>query len=149
LRFAARREFQCPWCGFVEPLTESLWPSAEPSGWHLRGRNAVHRYIASLGEEAREWLLALYVDRNLNLLAVDTAARGTVSDCPVPFGRIYRHAVQLKAEGFILVHNHPSGDPRPSQSDLEATRRIRSLSRDLDMPLIEHLIVAKNDIWII
>jgi DNA repair protein RadC len=149
LQFAARRHFQCPRCGFVEPLQEQLDSPAKLNPWHLRGRGVVQRYVASLGKEMREWLLALYVDSDLNLLAVDTLAQGTVSDCPVPFGRLYRHAVQLKAQGFILVHNHPSGDARPSQADLQITKRVREVSYDLDMPLIEHLIITKNDVWMI
>jgi DNA repair protein RadC len=113
--------------------------------WHVRGRAAVKAYVATLPQEAREWLLALFVDDNLNLLAVDTIARGDLSSCPVPFARILCRGHALNATGFLLVHNHPSGDPTPSDTDLRLTRRLRHASEDLEMPLIDHLIVAGDE----
>jgi len=112
----------------------------------MHGRRAAHAYAASLGDEAHEWLLALYVDPELRLLAVDTVARGGVSSCKLPIWRIINHGHLLKAAGFILVHNHPSGDARASQADIEATRRLADIGRDLEMPLLDHLIVAGHEI---
>lgn len=110
--------------------------------WHVLGRVAVRSYVASLGHEVHEWLLALFVDSGYSLLAVDTIAKGGVSDVEVNFGRILFRGHQLGAAGFILVHNHPSGDPTPSQADIRITARLAHVSRDLDIPLIDHLIVA-------
>ena len=112
----------------------------------VHGRAAVRSYVRSLGKESREWLLALYVDGNLQLLAVDTVARGTVDDCPVPFWKIIHRAHTLSAGGFILVHNHPSGDVTPSQSDIQITRRLARVSHELDVPLLDHLVVAGDEI---
>jgi DNA repair protein RadC len=98
--------------------------------------------VASLGHEAQEWLLALFVEQNFQLLAVDTIARGGVSDCPVSFSRILFRGHMLKATGFILVHNHPSGDPRPSENDIRTTNALRHVSAELDIPLLDHLIIA-------
>jgi len=115
--------------------------------WSLsHGRAAVKAYVESLGEEAHEWLLALYVDGDLGLLAVDTVARGDVSSCPVPFWKIIERAHALSAAGFVLVHNHPSGDLTPSMSDIRTTRRLADISRELDVPLLDHLIVARDQI---
>jgi DNA repair protein RadC len=102
--------------------------------------------VESLGQEAHEWLLALYVDGHLRLLGVDTVARGGVSDCPVPFWKIISRAHAINARGFVLVHNHPSGDPRPSLADIQVTRRLARISRELDVPLLDHLIVAGNEL---
>jgi DNA repair protein RadC len=102
----------------------------------------VKAYVESLGHEAEEWLLALYVDSELQLLAVDTVARGDFGSCDVPFWKIISRGHALKAKGFILVHNHPSGDPRPSRSDIQITRRLAHVSHELDVPLLDHLIVA-------
>lgn len=110
--------------------------------WHIRGRNSVRQYVASLGEEAREWLLALYVDSHFQLLAVDTVARGSVGSCSVPFWKLFHTGHALAAAGFVLVHNHPSGDPTPSRSDIEVTRQLYLTGRNLEMPLLDHLIIA-------
>jgi DNA repair protein RadC len=137
--------WRCPQCGYVasnDDLPENLF--FRP--WHVRGRAQVKAYVESLGQEAREWLLALYVDKDLQLLAVDTIGRGGVSGVRVSFARILCRGHELNAAGFILVHNHPSGDPRPSRSDIEITGRLRRASAELEMPLLEHLIIAGDEV---
>ena len=138
MRPTAQTDWRCRRCG--ELNVEIPSPQFRP--WHVRSRKDVHAYVRSLGDEASEWLIALYVENGLQLLAVDTIATGDASSCPVPFARILCRGYGLKAAGFILVHNHPSGDPTPSQSDITATERLRRASHDLDMPLLDHLIVA-------
>jgi DNA repair protein RadC len=115
----------------------------------MHGREAVRSYVASLGEEAHEWLLALYVNSELGLLAVDTLARGDVSSCRVPIWRIINHGHLLKACGFILVHNHPSGSPLASMADIRATQLLQEIGRDAELPLLNHFIIAGDDMWII
>jgi DNA repair protein RadC len=111
--------------------------------WHVvHGRSAVKAYVASLGCESHEWLLALYVDAEYQLLAVDTVARGDVGSCALPVWKLLERGHRLPAAAFILVHNHPSGDPRPSWSDINTTNRLAHVSRELGIPLIDHLIIA-------
>src|SRR5688572_2434960 len=138
--------WECPRCGHTETLNDDLPPERLYRPWHIRGRAAVKAYLATLPLEAREWLLALFVDNELNLLAVDTVAQGDISSCRVPIARILCRGHALGAKGFLLVHNHPSGDPTPSAADIRLTRRLRHASEDLDMPLLEHLIVAGDEI---
>jgi DNA repair protein RadC len=52
----------------------------------------------------------------------------------------------LCAAGFILVHNHPSGDATPSNTDLKATARLAHVCRELDLPMLDHIIIAGNEI---
>lgn len=138
---------KCPQCGYV-PSPERSFPDGyffRP--WDLRhGRKAVKAYVQSLGEEANEWLLALYVDPHLQLIAVETVNRGQVDEVHVPFWKLMERGKALAAAGFVLVHNHPSGDPRPSLADIRLTVRLAQTSRDLDMPLLDHLIVAGEHI---
>ena len=103
-------------------------------------------YVASMGEEAREWLLALYVDRQLQLLAVDTVNRGSVDDCALSFWNIIDRGRALNAAGFMLVHNHPSGDPTPSKEDIQVTRRLACVAHELDVPLLDHFIIARDEL---
>jgi DNA repair protein RadC len=139
--------WQCPQCGYIAQSNDELTPDAFFRPWHVvHGRAGVKAYVESLGEEAHEWLLALYVDAGLQLLAVDTVARGDVAGCDVPFWKLINRGHELKAAGFILVHNHPSGDPTPSHSDIRMTARLYHASRDLEMPLLAHLIIAGDEI---
>lgn len=132
----------CPQCGYTEPSNNDPPPAVLFRPWHVRDRKAVHAYVQTLGEEAREWLLALFVDRALNLLAVETIGRGDISGVRVNFAAILCRGHALDAAGFILVHNHPSGDPSPSASDIALTNKLRRLAAELDIPLLDHCIVA-------
>jgi DNA repair protein RadC len=138
--------WQCPRCGFEKASSDAVPNFFRP--WHIRGPAEVKAYVESLGLEANEWLLALYVRQNdsiFELIAVDTVAQGDISSCPVPFGKIAYRGLQLEAEAFILVHNHPSGDPTPSMSDIRSTVRMARLSQDLDMPLLGHYVIANGE----
>jgi len=132
---------QCPNCGHEQAANESPEPNFFRP-WHIRGRNSVRQYVESLGEEANEWLLALYIDEYFQLLAVDTVARGDVGSCIVPFRKIFSRGHSLNAHGFLLVHNHPSGDPTPSRPDIEVTKRLFDTAKNIEMPLVDHLIIA-------
>ena len=137
---------QCPQCGYVlpRPGNDDLSAAALYHPWHVRDQAALMAYVGTLADEAREWLLALFVDDQLNLLSVETMARGGVSECKVDVGEIYLRGRAVRATGFFLVHNHPSGDPTPSRADILVTNRLRRLSAELDLPLIEHVIVARD-----
>ena len=142
----ATAPFECPHCGFIRPSNDDLPADAFFRPWHLNGKHAVQFYVASLGLEAHEWLLALYVAADFELLAVDTIARGGVSTCHVPFSRILCRAYRLGAAGYILVHNHPTGDPTPSHDDHRVTNRLAAASKDLEIPLLGHYIVAGDQL---
>jgi hypothetical protein len=136
-------QLECPQCGYVDPAHSKLPPDPLLRPWHIiHGRLGVKAYVSSLGQEAHEWLLALYVDAELQLLAVDTVARGDVGGVEIPKWKILERGHALKAAGFVLVHNHPSGDPRPSESDIKVTRNLSWVAADLNMPLLDHLIIA-------
>jgi DNA repair protein RadC len=108
----------------------------------VRDRAALFEYVRSLSEETHEWLLAFYVDKELNLLSTETVAKGGLDQCPIDFGAILCRGRALGAKGFLLVHNHPSGDPTPSKPDIAITQRLRRCSEEFEMPLLDHFVVA-------
>ena len=85
----------------------------------------------------------LFLDRKNVLIADEEQARGTVDHVPVYPREVVKRALQINASALILVHNHPSGDPTPSQSDIDMTRRIEDAARALDIVLHDHLIIGK------
>ena len=133
----------CPRCGSALPLSfEKPPPFYRP--WKMDGPKAVVQYVNSLAEELREWLLVFFVDDELSLLAAETVGRGSVSDVKVDFAGIMRCGQMLSAAGIILVHNHPSGDPQPSSIDVKVTRRMAQISREMEIPLLDHFVIARN-----
>lgn len=131
-----------------QPLlpNETVRPIIPFRPWVVRNRAEVLDYVSSLSSETHEWLLALYVDVALNLLSVETVERGSVSGIDLDFGLILCRGRSLAAAGFILVHNHPSGELRASAADIVVTQRLRRASLDVDLPLLDHFIVAGGDI---
>jgi DNA repair protein RadC len=76
------------------------------------------------------------------VLRMITVYQGNVSSSLVRVGELFRDAVRLNATGLILVHNHPSGDSRPSPDDLRLTAETLAAGRLLDIHVLDHLIVA-------
>ena len=92
----------------------------------------------------REQFRVLHLDRRNHLLEAETVASGTHDHAPVYVREVVRRALELSASAIILIHNHPSGDPSPSQADIEMTRRIVEAARVFDLQVHDHLIVSRG-----
>jgi len=91
-----------------------------------------------------EQFRVLYLDRKNVLIADEEQARGTVDHVPVYPREIMRRALELTASALILVHNHPSGDPTPSQADIAMTGRIVAAAEVMGIAVHDHLIIGKS-----
>lgn len=98
--------------------------------------------MASMGSLPDEVLRILFLDASYRLIADETLHRGSVRQLELYPRTIFRRAMEHGATGLILVHNHPSGDPKPSQSDIDATRRLVSLGLSLDVEIVDHIVVT-------
>lgn len=86
----------------------------------------------------------LFLDRKNVLIADEEQARGTVDHVPVYPREVVKRALELNASALILVHNHPSGDPTPSQSDIAMTAQIDSAAQTLGLTVHDHIIIGKS-----
>ena len=86
----------------------------------------------------------LFLDRKNVLIADEAQARGTVDHVPVYPREIMKRALELNASALILVHNHPSGDPTPSESDRAMTAQIEGAAQALGLKLHDHLVIGKS-----
>ncbi|MEM7089959.1 MAG: DNA repair protein RadC [Pseudomonadota bacterium] len=91
-----------------------------------------------------EQFRVFYLDRKNVLIADEEQAKGTVDHVPVYPCEVAKRALELNASALILVHNHPSGDPTPSQSDIDMTTRIQDACTALGLILHDHLIIGKS-----
>ena len=71
-------------------------------------------------------------------------SKGTVKSSLLSPREVFVEALDASAVNIILLHNHPSGDPTPSNEDLEITATIAEMGRKLDIPLIDHIIIGDN-----
>lgn len=91
-----------------------------------------------------EQFRVLFLDRKNVLIADEELAEGTVDHVPVYPREIAKRALELNASAIILVHNHPSGDPTPSQADIDMTGQIESACNALSLTLHDHLVIGKS-----
>ncbi len=98
----------------------------------------------TMAHRETEQFRVLYMDRKNVLIADEEHARGTVDHVPVYPREVVKRALELNASALILVHNHPSGDPTPSDADITMTKRIRNAAEMLGLVLHDHLIVGKS-----
>jgi DNA repair protein RadC len=98
----------------------------------------------SMAFAEREEFRILFLDKRNQLIADEVQQRGTVDHTPVYPREIVRRALELSATALILVHNHPSGDPAPSQADIRMTLDIREIARPLGIAIHDHVIVGRN-----
>ena len=98
----------------------------------------------SMAHRETEQFRILYLDRKNVLVADEEQARGTVDHVPVYPREVVKRALELNASALILVHNHPSGDPTPSQSDIDMTTRVQHAAEALGLVLHDHLIIGRQ-----
>ncbi len=98
----------------------------------------------AMAHRETEQFRILFLDRKNVLVADEEQARGTVDHVPVYPREVVKRALELNASAMILVHNHPSGDPTPSDADISMTLQIQDACRALGITLHDHLIVGKS-----
>ena len=84
----------------------------------------------------------LYLDRKNRVIEDALMSVGTVDHVPVYPREVIKQALMLNASALILIHNHPSGDPTPSEADLSMTREIQKGCKYLGLTLHDHIIVG-------
>jgi DNA repair protein RadC len=99
---------------------------------------------AALAHEKTEQFRILFLDRKNVLIADEVQQRGTIDHTPVYPREVVKRALALNAAALILVHNHPSGDPKPSREDIEMTREIKAAAEALGIAIHDHLVIGRK-----
>jgi DNA repair protein RadC len=92
----------------------------------------------------KEQFRLLFLDKRNQLIADEVQQIGTVDHTPVYPREVIKRALELSATALILVHNHPSGDPTPSQADIQMTRAIVDIAAPLGISVHDHIIVGRS-----
>ena len=119
---------------------EELRSRAILSSW-----SALLAYCRSaMAFEPRESFRILFLDKKNGLIADEVQQTGTVDHTPVYPREVVRRALELSATALILVHNHPSGDPTPSDADVQMTKTIVTAAQPLGIRIHDHLIIGRD-----
>jgi len=118
----------------------------------VRSRPVLSNWPALLGYlqtamayEQIEQFRILFLDRKNNLIADEVQQRGTVNHTPVYPREVMKRALVLNASALVLIHNHPSGDPKPSREDIQTTRELKAAANALEIELHDHVVIGHGN----
>lgn len=133
--------------------------AARPAVFECLGE-CIQRISFNLGDIVlQQWIVSLFkghrrerihlalLDESKRLIFDEVLSDGELGSVAGSLRKIVRSGISADASGVVLMHNHPSGNVKPSAADIEETRRIAHLLANLDMQLEDHLIVADNTIF--
>ena len=109
------------------------------SGW----QRLLDYLQTSMAHDNREHFRILFLNKKNEIMADEVQGSGTVDHTPAYPREIMKRALELGATALILVHNHPSGDPSPSQADVDMTNDIIAAARPFDIIVHDHIVVAR------
>jgi DNA repair protein RadC len=99
---------------------------------------------ATMGHETREIFRILFLNKKNELIADEIQGKGTIDHTPVYVREVIKRCLEIGATAIILVHNHPSGDLKPSMDDLSMTNEIITAGEPLGLTVHDHLIISRN-----
>ncbi len=101
-------------------------------------------YMEFLRHEEQEHLICMMLDTKNHLLGESELFKGTVNASLISPREVFLEAFRHHAVNIILVHNHPSGDPNPSEEDMFVTKRIEKAGILLDIHLLDHIVIGDH-----
>jgi DNA repair protein RadC len=110
----------------------------------IRGPAQVHALCADLALESREHFVTLLLNARLEPMRRITVSIGTANASLVHPREVFRPAIEHGAVSLVCVHNHPSGDPEPSEEDAAITRRLAEVGELVGIAVLDHIIVARR-----
>jgi DNA repair protein RadC len=128
---------------YAAELTKRRYRGKTPKP--VRGPDDVIALIGKrLRAEGREHFLVILLNARHEAMAVETVSIGSLNASIVHPREVFRPAVIASAASIVVAHNHPSGDPEPSEEDLSITRRLVQVGELLGIDLLDHIVVAKR-----
>lgn len=97
-----------------------------------------------LKDKKKEHFLILCLDTRNNLIKISSISTGTLDTNLVHPREVFKEAIQSLSSSIILVHNHPSGNPEPSEADIDITKRIVETGKVVGIDVLDHIIVTEN-----
>jgi len=111
----------------------------------IREPKEVYEYLKNQMENLKkEQLKGLYLDSRNKLIYEELISLGTLTTNLIHPREVFRPAIEKSAAAIILVHNHPSGDPEPSEDDIKITQQLIEASKLINIEILDHIIIGKG-----
>ncbi len=118
-----------------EKAQEQIFNSAE---------TVYNYFFPKLNGLKKEVFITALLDTKLKLIREVKVSEGTLNQSLIHPREVFKEAVQESAYAVILIHNHPSGDPTPSEQDIEITKKLKKASEYLEIPILDHVIIGSG-----
>lgn len=102
-------------------------------------------YTVDIRDKKKEHFVVFYLNARNEILSRDFVSIGTLNASLVHPREVFKPAIEQSASSVIFVHNHPSGDPAPSEDDIKLTKRLVSAGEILGIEVLDHIIISKTD----
>tara|TARA_R110002124_G_scaffold88913_1_gene227770 strand:+ start:1029 stop:1442 length:414 start_codon:yes stop_codon:yes gene_type:complete len=112
-----------------------------------KAADVIEYLVVAMARLPIEEVRVLFLDSKNRLISDEVVSRGTISEAPIYPREILKRSLALDATALILAHNHPSGDPKPSENDIDATLRLVKAGKELGLTVHDHIIVGREG-WI-
>ena len=111
----------------------------------IRGPEDLYKLLRPrIGAEDREHFVAVLLSTRNAVIGIETISVGSLNASIVHPREVFKPAIVHSASAIALAHNHPSGDPEPSNEDIAITRRMLEAGRLLGIELLDHVVVARK-----
>lgn len=111
----------------------------------ITSSNSVFEYVQPIiGELPHEEFWILYLNNSNKIIKSAQLSKGGITGTIVDVRLAFKEALQLGAVGIILAHNHPSGTLKPSQADIQLTKKLKLAGESLDIKVLDHLIITEK-----
>lgn len=111
----------------------------------ITSSNSVFEYVQPIiGELPHEEFWILYLNNSNKIIKSAQLSKGGITGTIVDVRLAFKEALQLGAVGIILAHNHPSGTLKPSQADIQLTKKLKLAGDSLDIKVLDHLIITEK-----
>jgi DNA repair protein RadC len=118
-----------------------------PEGIRISAPRDVLPLVGHLGDRKQEHVVAISLSGAHEVIRVRTVSMGLLTSCPVHPREVFVGPLSDRACAVILAHNHPSGDPTPSEEDKKITQQLRDAGRILGIKLLDHVIFATRGFY--
>lgn len=109
--------------------------------------HVIQYYKNLLDNEKKEQLRVMFINNKNRLIAEEQLQRGTVNHTQIYPAEIVEKTLAYGASAVIVVHNHPSGEPKPSREDIEVTNHLKNLLKALEVRLLDHIVIGRKGVY--
>jgi len=139
-----KEHFMVTYKGYIVTQNIQLVKEKKAKPFKVNGPDEIYRLFQSLSKRPQEELYSVTLDNRMFVIGIDRLSMGSMNSSLAHPREIYRLAILQGATSICLVHNHPSGDPSPSDDDIRLTNRIIEAGKLLGIPLLDHIIIGEN-----